>query len=132
MSRNYKFYDQSMPYFVSFPVVYWIDLFTREHYCQTLLESLAYCQEHKGLILYSWCFMPSHIHMIIGTRKNPMQNILRDFKSYTSRSIRKQITDHVGESRKKWLLRLMHHTGSTNSNNKDWSRCFGSNSITIQ
>ena len=76
MSRAYKFKDQSKPYFVSFATVNWIDLFTRKEYCYTLTESLEYCQKEKDLIVYAWCIMPSHVHLIIGTKGKPMQDIL--------------------------------------------------------
>lgn len=120
MSRKYKFHDQSQAYFVSFAVVHWIDLFTRKNYCDILVESLKYCQQEKGLQLYAWCIMPSHVHLIIGTKKEPMQNILRDFKSFTSRKLRKEIQSCSYESRKEWLVWMMRQSGLKNGNNKDW------------
>ena len=44
MSRKYKFRDQDKLYFVSFAVVYWIDVFIRNEYRHVLLDSLRYCQ----------------------------------------------------------------------------------------
>lgn len=120
MSRKYKFLNQDQAYFVSFAVIDWIDIFTRQIYCDILIKSLKYCQKEKGLILYAWCIMPSHVHLIIGTKKEPMQFILRDFKSFTSRAIRKEIQNHPKESRKKWMLYMMTSTGLKNGNNKDW------------
>ena len=55
MSSKYKFHDPDKLYFVSFAVVYWIDLFVRNEYKDILLESWRYCQSHKGLELYGWC-----------------------------------------------------------------------------
>ncbi|WP_317042488.1 transposase [Pontibacter flavimaris] len=83
MSRKYKIRDQRKLYFVSFSVVYWIDVFIREEYRQVLLDSLSYCTQHKGLEVYAYCIMTSHMHLIIGSQQEPLQNILRDFKSYT-------------------------------------------------
>ena len=100
MSRKYKFLDQEKPYFVSFAVVHWIDLFIRNEYKDILLDSLSFCQREKGLIVYAWCIMTSHVHLIIGTRKNPMQDILRDFKGFTSRKLRLAIEDNPTESRR--------------------------------
>jgi len=120
MSRKYKFLNQQQAYFVSFAVVQWIDVFTRKIYSDILVESLRYCQNEKGLILYAWCIMPSHVHLIIGTKKEPMQNILRDFKSFTSRSIRKEIIKHPKESRREWMIHMMKKAGMENGNNKDW------------
>ena len=42
MSRKYKFRDDDKLYFVSFAVVYWIDLFIREEYKRVILDSWQY------------------------------------------------------------------------------------------
>ena len=73
MSSKYKFLDQSRPYFASFAIVEWVDVFVRPNYVEILLDSLRYCQKNKGLVLYAWCVMPSHIHLIMGTTSTPMQ-----------------------------------------------------------
>lgn len=120
MSRKYKFHDQSKPYFVSFASVHWIDLFTRPLYAEIILDSLKYCQANKGLEIFAWCIMTNHIHLIIGTNKNPMQNILRDFKSYTSKELRNAINQNQQESRKEWIVWMMERAGKKNGNNNDW------------
>ena len=118
MSTKYKFNDQSQLYFITFAVVGWIDLFIRNEYRQVLLDSWRYCQQHKGLQIYSWCIMTSHVHLIIGTGGDDMQNIVRDMKRHTSIALRKAITAHPAESRKEWMLKLMTEAGSVNSNNR--------------
>jgi len=35
MSRNYRFHNPEAPYFVSFSVVEWLDVFTRNEYKDT-------------------------------------------------------------------------------------------------
>lgn len=120
MSRKYKFLDQSKPYFVSFSVINWIDVFIRPNYNDILIESLKYCQSNKGLIIYAWCIMPNHLHLIIGTNKNTMQDILRDFKSFTSRRLREEINSYPKESRKKWMTWMMARAGLNNCNNENW------------
>jgi putative transposase len=104
MSRKYKFNDQNRLYFISFSVVYWVDVFIRELYREELIKSLKFCQKHKGLEIYAWCLMPSHMHMIIGTHGIPMQDIMRDFKSYTSHELKKLIRENQQESRREWML----------------------------
>jgi len=52
MSRNYKFSDQDHPYFISFAVVDWIDLFIRNEYRDIMLDSWRHCplsRENDGL-----------------------------------------------------------------------------------
>jgi putative transposase len=70
MSAKYKFRNQEIPHFVSFAVVGWIDVFVRNIYRDIVVDSIAYCQREKGLIVYAWCIMTSHVHMIIGTKGN--------------------------------------------------------------
>ena len=107
MSRKYKFRNNTKLYFVSFAVINWIDVFIRNEYKQVLLDSLEHCQKFKELELYAWCLMTSHVHLIIGTRGNPMHNIIRDMKSHTSTQLRAAIREHGQESRKEWMLWMM-------------------------
>ena len=102
MSRKYKFGDNDKLYFISYAVVYWIDVFVRKEYREIIIDSWKYCQQHKGLEIYGWVIMPSHVHLIIGSNKEKLDGIVRDMKSYTSTQPRKCITDYTGESRKEW------------------------------
>jgi REP element-mobilizing transposase RayT len=120
MSRAYKFKDQTKPYFITFTTVNWIDLFTRKAFCEVVIDSIKYCQKTKGLIVYAWVIMPSHVHMIIGTKDKEMQNILRDLKSYTSKKLKEEINNHPQESRKEWLIWMFERAGKKNGNNLNW------------
>ena len=57
-------------YFTTTTVVDWLDIFTRPLYKHIVVESLAYCQEQKGLEIYSWVLMTNHLHMIVGTHES--------------------------------------------------------------
>lgn len=83
MSRNYKFHDQTKAYFISFATVYWLDVFIRPAYKDIMVDSMNYCVKDKGLIIYAWVIMSSHVQMIIGTKKEKIQDILSDLKKYT-------------------------------------------------
>ena len=120
MSRKYKFHDQDKLYFISFATVNWIDVFVREEYMNIMIDSFKFCQEKKGLEIYGWCIMPSHIHMIIGSSKNKMEDIVRDMKSHTSTKLRNAIKNNVQESRKEWMIWMMERAGKKNGNNNDW------------
>ena len=73
MSRKYKFRDNEKLYFVSFAVVYWLDVFIRNDYREIILDSLRHCQEKKGLEVYAYCIMTSHVHLIIGSNQDKME-----------------------------------------------------------
>ena len=121
MSRKYKILDQEKPYFVTFTVVYWIDVFIKKEYRDIFLESVKYCQKHNGLEVYAWCIMTSHVHMILGTKGySKLEDIIRDLKSFTSRSIRKLLEDPAwcDESRKARMYWMMSRAGTENKNNK--------------
>jgi len=120
MSRKYKFRDNEKLYFISFAVVYWIDVFIRNEYKYELIESWKYCMENKGLEVCGWCIMTSHVHMIIGSHQDKMEGIVRDMKSYTSRRLREAIKEHPKESRREWMLWMMERAGKLNSNNTDY------------
>jgi len=57
MSRNYKFHNSEGIYFVSFAVVGWLDVFTRNEYKDLIIESLEFCQKSKGMEIHAWCIM---------------------------------------------------------------------------
>jgi REP element-mobilizing transposase RayT len=82
-----------------------------------MLDSWNFCMEKKGLEIYGWCIMPSHIHLIIGTHGDKMEYIMRDMKRHTSEELRKVISNHPGESRREWLLEMMETAGKNNPNN---------------
>jgi REP element-mobilizing transposase RayT len=67
MSSKYKVVDSSIPHFVTFTVVGWVDVFSRQCYKEILLESLRYCQTNKGLDLHAWVIMTNHLHMIMSS-----------------------------------------------------------------
>ena len=49
MSRKYKFNDKNGVYFISFATVYWIDVFVRDCYFETMMSALNYCRENKRI-----------------------------------------------------------------------------------
>jgi putative transposase len=51
--------------------------------------------------------MTSHIHLIIGSPENPLENIMRDLKRYTSEHLHQLIKRSSKESRREWLLAMM-------------------------
>jgi REP element-mobilizing transposase RayT len=94
-------------HFLTHTVIDWIDLFTRKELAEIIVQSLNYCIETKGLEVYVWCLMPSHLHMIAGTAENNRDNlsdVMRDFKKFTSKAVIKMISE-INESRKNWLLK---------------------------
>ncbi len=106
-------------YFVTLTVVYWIDIFTRPIYKDILIDNLIYCQKNKGLEIFSYVIMTNHLHLILRSQPAPLSNILRDFKTFTSKEIFKTIQNNSLESRKNWILKLLLQAGKNNRLNKN-------------
>ena len=116
MSRKYKFGEKEGAYFVSFATVNWIDVFTRVDYFDTIITSLDYCRKNKGMELYGYCIMPSHVHLIFRSSLGDPSGLMRDFKGYTSRKMLKTIEENAQESRREWMLWMFERAGKKNSN----------------
>jgi len=112
MALTYRIYDQQGVYFITCTVNQWVDVFTRKEYIEILLESLRYCQRHKGLEIFSWVVMTNHIHLNTVTNKNNLSDITRDFKKFTCSKILPAIKDNTKESRRNWLLWLLSKQGN--------------------
>jgi len=108
-------------YFLTLTVIDWIDVFTRPEYKYIILDSLTYSQKNKGLIIYAWCLMSNHLHLIAGSKEGfHLSNILRDFKKFTSKEIVRTIKENPQESRKKWMLNRFEFAGKYNNKIKNY------------
>lgn len=68
MGFKYKVSNNGI-YFMTVTVIDWIDVFTRKELAEIVIDGLKYCQKEKGMkekgmVLYAWCLMPSHLHLI--------------------------------------------------------------------
>ena len=116
MSRKYKFGEATGAYFISFSTVYWIDVFTRDTYFSCIVESLEYCRKNKGMEIFGYCIMPSHIHLLFRSELENPSGLIRDFKGFTARKMLKIIEENPQESRREWLLWMFEKAGKKNSN----------------
>jgi REP element-mobilizing transposase RayT len=120
MSSRYKVHDDTIPHFITFTVVGWMDVFTRELYKDIFIESLAYCVHNKGLCLHAWVIMTNHVHLIVSSQESKLECIVRDIKKYTSKKIIYAIEENKSESRKEWMMNMFKYIGSGNSRNKQY------------
>jgi len=106
MSEKYKVRDHEQAYFMTLTVVGWVDVFTRENHRMAVVESLRYCQDHKGLELFAWCLMSNHLHLIARAKEgSTLPEIIRDLKKHTAKQIIGQIMNEP-ESRREWMLTI--------------------------
>ena len=120
MSRKYKFRNPEAVYFVTFATVNWIDVFTRSQYRDIVVDSLNYCIENKGLRVYAWVIMSNHVHLVIERQTAALEDIMRDLKKHTSKTILKTIAENPQESRKEWMLWMFERAGKSNSSNSKY------------
>lgn len=107
-------------HYLTIVTVEWVAIFTRKVYKNILVDSLQYCIEHKGLVLYSYIIMSNHLHFIAKAKEGfLLSDILRDFKRHTAKQILKTIKEEP-ESRREWLIKVMEEAGSKNNKNKTY------------
>jgi putative transposase len=121
MATRYRFGDNEKPHFITYSVVNWIDVFSREAYTQILVDSLRYCILEKGLHLHAWVIMSNHVHLIASATEGiQMAGIMRDHKKFTSQMITSAIEQNPQESRKDWLLWMFKRAATRNTNNQTY------------
>ncbi|WP_121964576.1 transposase [Myroides sp. N17-2] len=104
MSTQYKATELDKAYFITITTVGWIDLFTRLEQKYVVIDALCYCQSNKGLVIYAYVLMHSHVHILCrSVDRYSIAEIMRDFKKFTSKKIIETIQDE-SESRREWLL----------------------------
>ena len=91
-------------YFITLTTVGWIDVFTRQRQKYVVLNSLSYCQKKKGLEIYAYCIMPSHVHLLCKAVEGLiLSDVIRDLKKHTSKKIIQTLLEFP-ESRREWML----------------------------
>ena len=113
---GYKIRNQAAPHFLTFTIMGWIDIFTRQRYRDIILDSLNFCREKKALQIGAYVIMSNHIHTIWTAGNSNLSDIVRDFKTHTSKTILESIQNEP-ESRRDWLQYMFQFYGNkTNAN----------------
>jgi REP element-mobilizing transposase RayT len=104
MSTKYKATTTEEAFFITITTVGWIDVFTRVNQKYVIINALQYCQQNKGLEIYCYCLMSSHIHLLCkATNSFILSDVIRDFKKFTSKKILQTIIEEP-ESRREWMM----------------------------
>ncbi len=119
MKEGYIIRNQEKIHFITSTVVDWIDVFTRKTYKDVVIESLTFCIENKGMILYGYVIMSNHIHLIVQSEEGKLSGLIRDFKKFTAKSILEKIQNE-SESRREWMLERFKKATETHSRNKNY------------
>ncbi|MEW5846677.1 MAG: transposase [Bacteroidota bacterium] len=84
MSEKYKAIGKGYSYFITITLIEWQKLFNIPHYANIIIDSIRYSQKCKGLELFGYVIMPSHLHLIVRTDMLPLGEVIRDFKKFTA------------------------------------------------
>lgn len=127
-NMRYKVLDQNGLNFLTLTIVEWIDIFTRPVYKDIIIDSLRFCQENKGLLVFGYVIMSNHLHLIARAEEEAtgLSNILQSFKRHTARQFLIYMQNPKNpESRRKWMLNhfaFNARKNRTNSQHQVWQR----------
>jgi REP element-mobilizing transposase RayT len=119
MSIGYQIKDQEGLYYLTFQVVDWIDIFTRQVYKDIIIDSFKYSIEHKDFQLFAYVIMSNHIHLIANSSSGRLSDTIGDIKKYTCKKIIEAIQT-IPESRRDWLLNRFSFRAKQHSRNKNY------------
>jgi REP element-mobilizing transposase RayT len=87
------------PYFLTTTVIDWLPIFEIESIRKIVIDSLNFLIEKKNLIIYGYCIMNNHLHMIANT-ESPylLKDVMRDFKRFTSTRITEALMNFYNEN----------------------------------
>jgi len=125
-ASGYRIRNQWAPHFLTFTISGWIDIFSREVYRKMIIESFKFCQDRKGLKISAYVIMTNHIHVIWTAKNGDLSDIIRDFKTFTSKEIISLINTE-NESRRHWLLHLFRFYGKRTNGNTEFKVWSGDN-----
>jgi REP element-mobilizing transposase RayT len=110
MSNAYQIHKQDAGHFLTLTALEWVDAFMRREHKQILCDSLNYCVDVKGLEIFAYVIMSSHMHMIARAKEGNLSDNIRDFKKFASAMLIKDFRTST-ESRSGWMLDLFKAAG---------------------
>jgi putative transposase len=115
---GYKIRDQQAIHFITFAVVDWVDVFSRQAYRDIWLEKVRQAQKEEGLRVHGWVLMSNHFHGILSAHEGfELSSILGELKRRSSIAVTDAIKASETESRQAWMLDIFARTGNANSRN---------------
>jgi len=69
-------------------------IFTKEKFCQILIDNLKFYRDKYQFELLAYVIIPWHIHLLINLlEETKIQDVMRDFKKYTAIQIVQELTE---------------------------------------
>ena len=130
MPHAYQIHKPDSAYYLTLTAVEWVDAFMRREHKQILCDSLNYCVDVKGLEIFAYVIMSSHMHMIARAKEGNLSDIIRDFKKFTSAMLIKDFKSGT-ESRRDWMLERF-KTGGAKEKKKSTNQVWQYNNHAIE
>ncbi|KAA6302577.1 MAG: hypothetical protein EZS26_001084 [Candidatus Ordinivivax streblomastigis] len=119
MSTGYQISEQDELHYVTFQIVRWVDLFTRQIYRDIVIDSLHFCQQHKGFEICAFVIMSNHIHLLIRSDREKLSGTICEFKSFTAKKMLEAMQTEA-ESRREWMLNLFEFSAKQHKRNEQY------------
>lgn len=111
MERGDEYGPKETCRFITFQTVDWVDVFIRPVYKQVIVHSLNHFIESKGLIVYAWCLMTHHLHLLARSNGSAaIADLEAAYKSFTTAKLLEAIETEPG-IRKEWILNRFREPG---------------------
>jgi REP element-mobilizing transposase RayT len=105
MTQKYPIAEPRGYYSLTLNTIDRVDIFIRPFFKQIIVESLNYFIEKKGLIVYGWCLMTNHLHLIVEAKDGwDLQSLLRDFKTFTAKIILEDLNAE-SDLQRAWIMK---------------------------
>jgi REP element-mobilizing transposase RayT len=119
MGDSYQIHDQEGCYFLTFQVINWVDIFSRQTYRDIVVDSFNFCSTNKGLQVHAWVIMTNYVHTILSSKTGKLSDTVRDLKRHTATKIIDAI-EQEPESRKDWMLFQFNKAATLHKRNKEF------------
>ena len=86
-----SFHDPTHLYFLTASIIEWKHLFITPEYISIPLNSFAWMQHQKRVLLFAFVIMPSHLHAILKPVSDSIGAIVQQFGSFTAHEILKKL-----------------------------------------
>lgn len=105
MANRYKVISGGpYPHLVTCTIIRWQPVFLSQLYFEIITESLQHLRANRGLAMHAYVVMPTHVHAVLTARDDDLQDLMRDFKRFTSRAI-SHAAEQDGNKLLTWLFR---------------------------
>lgn len=112
MHSDHEYTEKEACYFITFQTVDWVDVFIRPVYKQVIVHTLNHFIESRGLVVYAWCLMTNHLHLLAQAKQGyVIADLEKEYKSFTATKILEAIDTEPG-LRKEWMLKRFENFGN--------------------